>query len=214
MCFTIFSPYTLFPVQPMTCRRKLFTPQIETKILIFKSSCSPAFKSYWEPLSFICNIMHAGGHDSAEMRGSPWEEAAVFPRLTPEFREIKLPFSSDSNMILDLIQECSFHYLCLMPVRGSTGLGAFRRSYNIWRIKWPTDWHHTLPESLFLKSPYLSLTLISKPQPNSFNFGVSTPNVFIYHHASTWGSSSTSSQGTSTWKSFFFVKNLIRAADV
>lgn len=64
----------------------------------------------------------------------------LLPRMTPEFGEIKLPFSSGWNTILDLIQECNFHYLCLMPVSSSTGLGlsdkeGHSQSYKIWG-KW------------------------------------------------------------------------------
>lgn len=42
-------------------------------------------------LIFYLYRVHAGGYDSAEMRGSPWEEAAVVPRMTPEFGKSNYP---------------------------------------------------------------------------------------------------------------------------
>lgn len=82
------------------------------------------------------------GFESAEGWGTCPERTLLYllPRVTPEFGEIKLPFSSGWNIILDLIQECNFHYLCLMPVSSSTSLGLSdeegdEQSREIWR-KW------------------------------------------------------------------------------
>jgi len=87
------------------------------------------------PLPFSdCRQTHDRRSESAETCPE-WRLLYLWPWMSLEWGEIKLPFSFIQNILLDLILKCNFRYLCLLPVSGGAVLSDIERDSQS-QMKW------------------------------------------------------------------------------